>query len=172
MNFRRINKWLAQGLDLGEGYSVLLFYKSIDVYCCMTSAWAIVKENIVIHMNGVFFNFSGVNSYSFVNRCPFLPSFLHSLSIVHSLFLNEYYHDFLLQGSTEKRREETSLSRTMIYSCIAASVKTPRKTKIIAQSFKVSCRVSIKIQSHIDRPIVMQPLSLDAHDHAASWRWC
>ena len=134
VNFRRINKWLAQGLELGEGYSVLLFYKSIDVHCCMTSAWAIVKENIVIHMNGVFFNFSLTpilsSALPFPSFLPsflrgflpsFLPSFLHSfMSIVHSLFLNEYYHDFLLQGSAEKRREETFLSRTMIYSCIAS----------------------------------------------------
>lgn len=76
-------------IGFGRG---IQFYKSIDVYCCMISAWAIVKENIVIHMNGVFFNFSGVNSYSFVNRCPFLPSllpsFIHCPSFIHYFSMN------------------------------------------------------------------------------------
>ena len=109
VNFRRINKWLAQGLDLGEGYSVLLFYKSIDVYCCMTSAWAIVKENIVIHMNGVFFNFSLTPILSSIVALSFLPSFIHCPLFIHYFSVN-ITMIFYSNGNGKKKRGDFSIT--------------------------------------------------------------
>lgn len=151
----------------------------------MTSAWAAVKETIVIHVSGAVVNSLLYNSYAFPNRLVFLPSFIHCLSLIQHFTFNIHldfffvYHVCSITAGVKGKRTESRLRLCkMLYSCV--KIHQLNKWHLIKENFTQSSKEPVEFLLKYsvistDRPTLKQPLFLNrdaVHYHAASWRWC